>query len=175
MSDRVVERVRRALKVWGCCPAESRPVAPCVATALALTFFVVGILVLNDDYRGPDDDLGISMVLSGLYPDGGQCLFTSAVLNGIIYQLNIAIPELNWFLVIERLAVTVAFFSFCAMLRSGFRSLASVLLRTSLCRSAPWGAILPWSRRCALRQASSAAAPVLCGGLLPPVWRALYW
>ena len=116
MSDRVVERVRRALKVWGCCPAESRPVAPCVATALALTFFVVGILVLNDDYRGPDDDLGISMVLSGLYPDGGQCLFTSAVLNGIIYQLNIAIPELNWFLVIERLAVTVAFFSFCYIL-----------------------------------------------------------
>ena len=116
MSDRVVERVRRALKVWGCCPAESRPVAPCVATALALTFFVVGILVLNDDYRGPDDDLGISMVLSGLYPDGGQCLFTSAVLNGIIYPLNIAIPELNWFLVIERLAVTVAFFSFCYIL-----------------------------------------------------------
>lgn len=56
------------------------------------------------------------MVLSGLYPDGGQCLFTSAVLNGIIYQLNIAIPELNWFLVIERLAVTVAFFSFCYIL-----------------------------------------------------------
>lgn len=38
------------------------------------------------------------------------------MLNGIIYQLNIAIPELNWFLVIERLAVTVAFFSFCYIL-----------------------------------------------------------
>lgn len=56
------------------------------------------------------------MVLSGLYPDGGQCLFTNAVLNGIIYQLNIALPELNWFLVVERLAVTVAFFSFCYIL-----------------------------------------------------------
>lgn len=153
MSDRVVERVRRALKVWGCCPAESRPVAPCVATALALTFFVVGILVLNDDYRGPDDDLGISMVLSGLYPDGGQCLFTSAVLNGIIYQLKTDASE-----------------------RKPERSMAQQdVAEREKCRSAPWGAILPWSRRCALRQASSAAAPVLCGGLLPPVWRALYW
>lgn len=116
MLDRVVERVQRTLKVWGRCPVESRPVAPCVAAAFALTLFVVGVLVLNDDYRGPDDDLGISMVLSGLYPDGGQCLFTNAVLNGIIYQLNIAIPELNWFLVIERLAVTAAFFSFCYIL-----------------------------------------------------------
>ena len=116
MSDRVVERVQRTLKVWGRCPVESRPVAPCVAAAFALTLFVVGVLVLNDDYRGPDDDLGISIVLSGLYPDGGQCLFTNAVLNGIIYQLNIALPELNWFLVIERLAVTVAFFSFCYIL-----------------------------------------------------------
>lgn len=116
MSDKVAERVQRALKIWGRCPAESRPVAPCVAAALALTLFVIGVLVLNDDYRGPDDDLGISIVLSGLYPDGGQCLFTNAVLNGIIYQLNIALPELNWFLVIERLAVTVAFFSFCYIL-----------------------------------------------------------
>ena len=111
-----MERVQRTLKVWGRCPVESRPVAPCVAAAFALTLFVVGVLVLNDDYRGPDDDLGISIVLSGLYPDGGQCLFTNAVLNGIIYQLNIALPELNWFLVIERLAVTVAFFSFCYIL-----------------------------------------------------------
>lgn len=116
MSDRVAERVRRALGICGRCPAESRPVAPCIAAALALTLFVVGILVLNDDYRGPDDDLGISIVLSGLYPDGGQCLFTNAVLNGIIYQLNMAIPELNWFLVVERLAVAVAFFSFCYIL-----------------------------------------------------------
>lgn len=116
MSDKVAERVQRALRIWGRCPTESRPVAPCVAAALALALFVVGVLVLNDDYRGPDDDLGISMVLSGLYPDGGQCLFTNAVLNGIIYQLNIALPELNWFLVVERLAVTVAFFSFCYIL-----------------------------------------------------------
>ena len=116
MSDKVAERVQRALKIWGRCPAESRPVAPCVAAALALTLFVIGVLVLNDDYRGPDDDLGISIVLSGLYPDGGQCLFTNAVLNGIIYQLNMAIPELNWFLVVERLVVTVAFFSFCYIL-----------------------------------------------------------
>ena len=94
----------------------SRPALRCLAAALAATVLVCGLLILNNDYRGPDDDLGISIVLSGLYPDGGQCLFTNAVLNGIIYQLNIAIPELNWFLVIERLAVTVAFFSFCYIL-----------------------------------------------------------
>lgn len=103
-------RVRRALIPWADGAVSSRPAGRCAVVALVLTLLVMGLLVLNDDYRGPDDDLGIAMVLSGLYPDGGQCLFTNAVLNGAIYQLNMAFPALNWFLVVERLAAAVAFF-----------------------------------------------------------------
>lgn len=116
MTGTVWERARGAMGAWGRSGFESRPMGPCLAVALGLTLLVVGLLVLNDDYRGPDDDLGISLALSGLYPDGGQCLFTNAVLNGIIYQLNMAIPELNWFLVIERAAVAVAFFALSYLL-----------------------------------------------------------
>lgn len=86
---------------------------PCLVAALVLTLLVVGLLVLNDNYQGPDDDLGISMALSGLYPDGGQCLFTNAVLNGVIFHLNLAFPDLNWFLIVERVAASAAFFAVC--------------------------------------------------------------
>lgn len=81
-----------------------------------LTLVVNGVLLLNNDYAGPDDDLGIAMALSGLYPASGQCLFTNAVLNSVIYQLNVLVPEFNWFLVIERLASGIAYFALAYML-----------------------------------------------------------
>ncbi len=69
------------------------------------------MLVFNDVGRGPDDDLGIAMVLSGLYPDSGQCPFTNALLNNVLYGLNLAFPAINWTLLIERLSALVALFA----------------------------------------------------------------
>ena len=69
------------------------------------------LLVFNDVGRGPDDDLGIAMVLSGLYPDSGQCPFTNALLNNVLYGLNLAFPVINWTLLIERLSALVALFA----------------------------------------------------------------
>lgn len=111
MLDTVKGRAERALSFLQDDFKTSRPALPCLAAALVVTALVCGLLILNDDWRGPDDDLGISIALSGLYPDGGQCLFTNAVLNGLIYQLNMAIPDLNWFLIVERSTATVAFFA----------------------------------------------------------------
>lgn len=116
MLDTVKGRAERALSFFRGDFKASRPALPCLVAALVATALVCGLLILNDDWRGPDDDLGISIALSGLYPDGGQCLFTNAVLNGLIYQLNMAIPDLNWFLIVERSTAAVAFFALSYLL-----------------------------------------------------------
>ncbi|WP_304425657.1 hypothetical protein [uncultured Adlercreutzia sp.] len=84
--------------------------------ALLITLVVNGLLILNGTTNGPDDDLGIAMALSGLYPESGQCLFTNALLNNIVFSLNSAMPDVNWFLVIERSSSAAAFFVACYLL-----------------------------------------------------------
>lgn len=83
----------------------------CLVAAILFTVALSVLLVMNDVGRGPDDDLGIAMVLSGLYPDSGQCPFTNALLNDCIYALNLTVPTINWMLVIERLSAAVALFA----------------------------------------------------------------
>ena len=80
----------------------------CLLTAFGLTLLVTALAVLNDQAKGPDDDLGIAMVLSTLYPGAGQCPFTSSVLNLAISFLNVQVPGLNGMLVVERLTSAVA-------------------------------------------------------------------
>lgn len=90
----------------------------CFCVALVMAVLVNGLLILNGDYMGPDDDLGIAMVLSGLYPGADQCLFTNAALNNVIVWLGQLAPDFNWFLVCERLSSTVAYFVLCFVLVS---------------------------------------------------------
>ncbi|MDE8702805.1 hypothetical protein PZH32_07480 [Adlercreutzia equolifaciens] len=77
-------------------------------TALLFALIATTLMGLSTATGGPDDDLGIAMVLSTLYPDAGQCPFTNAALNNLVYGLNTALPALNWTLVIERLSAAAA-------------------------------------------------------------------
>lgn len=82
----------------------------CCAIAATIAFAACGLLVLNSDYSGPDDDLGIAMALSGLYPESGLCLFVNALLAKVVFYLNSTFPSLNWFLIIERSSTVASFF-----------------------------------------------------------------
>ena len=90
--------------------AQKSPLLCCIIAA-ALTVAACGLLVLNSDYSGPDDDLGIAMALSGLYPESGLCLFVNALLAKIIFFMNSTFPSLNWFLIIERSPTAASFFA----------------------------------------------------------------
>lgn len=86
--------------------------------AMAITVAVNVLLILNTAALGSDDDLGIALALSGIYPESGQCLFTNAVLNELVFALNSWQPSLNWLLIMERISSTCAFFALCyCMLR----------------------------------------------------------
>lgn len=85
----------------------------CFIASLLLTLLLNGLLILNAAAFGPDDDLGIAMALSGMYPESGQCLFVNALLNDLIFALNSWQPGLNWFLIVERLSSGLAFFAIC--------------------------------------------------------------
>lgn len=88
-------------------------IGPSLAVAGLVAIALSVLLILNEVGKGPDDDLGIAMMLSGMYPDSGQCPFTNALLNNIIYGLNQTFSALNWFLVVERLSAVVACFALC--------------------------------------------------------------
>jgi hypothetical protein len=111
--DSLLQRARGALGRWesGASCAAPRRASWCCVAAATLAVALSALLVFNDVGRGPDDDLGIAMVLSGLYPDSGQCPFTNALLNNVLYGLNLAFPVINWTLLIERLSALVALFA----------------------------------------------------------------
>lgn len=92
-------------------PKEPRSLRKSLFAALALTIVVNGILILNDSYQGPDDDFGIATVLSGYYPGSGLCLFTNQLLNNLITALGALLPQVNAFLIVERLSTIVAYFA----------------------------------------------------------------
>lgn len=88
--------------------------------AFILTLFVNGLLVLNNAYNGPDDDLGISTALSCYYPNAGLCLFTNGLLNHFVVSLGQLFPFINAFLAVERATTLMAFFAVAYL---AFRSL----------------------------------------------------
>lgn len=85
-----------------------RQSAWCALAALLFSLMATTLMGLSTATGGPDDDLGIAMALSTLYPDAGQCPFTNAALNNLVYGLNTALPALNWTLVVERLSAAAA-------------------------------------------------------------------
>ncbi|EOS53836.1 hypothetical protein C811_00140 [Adlercreutzia caecimuris B7] len=111
--DSLLQRAREAFGRWGSDASCAAPCGAswCCAAAATLAVALSVLLIFNDVGRGPDDDLGIAMVLSGLYPDSGQCPFTNALLNNALYGLNLAFPAINWTLLIERLSALVALFA----------------------------------------------------------------
>lgn len=108
-SPSIRRQLRKALRYPGI--SEPRAVAPSLILAIAITLVVCALLILNDSYRGPDDDFGIATVLSGYYPGSGLCLFTNQLLNNFIIALGAALPQANAFLIAERSSTVLAYFA----------------------------------------------------------------
>lgn len=77
--------------------------------ALAVVFF----LVLCFTPSNTMDDWGISFYLSGRSPGLDTSLFINYLLGKAIYTLNVALPDVNWFFVLEQLSSLLAFWALC--------------------------------------------------------------
>lgn len=85
--------------------AEDHP----VATAIALSCLLSFISMFSVNYANIDDDFGISVALSGRYPDSGLCLFVNAIISNICFFANSIFPNINAFWFLEGMSCCLAF------------------------------------------------------------------
>ena len=83
-----------------------------LALAVAVALFAAGLLVMEENLL--DDDYAFTVALSGRYPSAGPgldgiCLFLNTALCQGIYGLFSAVPQVNWFTVVEASMCCAAF------------------------------------------------------------------
>lgn len=111
-------------------PSERTPKSPSTKTLFAASLCIAAAIIAVCSFTtmgasATDDDFGIGLALSDRYPATRFCLFVNAFLSLVVSSLGHALPNVNWFWAIERLAAlaALAVFLYLALLRYRTRPL----------------------------------------------------